>query len=103
MPIQITPVLTGKAPASGLTVQWKGGQFVMIVTDKGLVSCGIIDKEVVERVGYATAIAYGTPEKQLITVNDLLEAKIREVSPKAKELGVLPGMTGRDALEKLSD
>jgi len=25
MPIQIAPVLIGKAHASGLTVQWKGG------------------------------------------------------------------------------
>ena len=102
MSITITPVNSLNTASSGLSVQWEGGQFVMIITSKGLVSCGIIDKNVVEKVGYATAIAYGTPEKQLVSVDDLLEATIREVSSKAAELGVCPGMTGREALEKLS-
>jgi len=102
MPVSITSAAIKNTTASGLSVKWDGGQFIMIITDKGLISCGIIDKDVVARVGYAAAIAYGSPEKQLVTVEDLLGATISEVTVKAKELGVAPGMSGREALEKLS-
>ena len=102
MAINIVPISTSSKAAIGIEASWEDGQYVMIITDKGIVSCGIIDKEVVEKVGYATALAYGTPEKQLITVDDLLNAKIKEVSSKAKEYGVVAGMTGKEALELLS-
>lgn len=101
--VNITSINSGKTAATGLSVQWDEGQFVMIIADKGLVSCGIIDKEVVDKVGYAAAIAYGTPEKQLVTVKDLLEAKIKVVSGKAKEYGIQAEMTGEEALLKLSE
>jgi len=102
MPITILPVRGKSAAAMGLAVSWQDSQFVMIVTDKGLVSCGVIDMAVMNRAGAAIAVARGTKEKPLVTVDDLLAARIAEVTEKAAAYGITPGMTGKEALEILS-
>jgi len=102
MEIKTVPVQAGGKTAQGLMVSWDGGQFVMIVAEKGLVSCGVIDKAVMERFDAAVAIARGTPEKPLKTVEDLLAARIADVTKKAaSSFGVGAGMTGQEALGKL--
>ena len=102
MGIHVTPVISKGTPALGLAVSWVDSQFVMIQTEKGLVSCGVIDKGVMDRAGAAIAIARGTPEKPLKTVDDLLRAKIVDVTSKAAGYGVTMGMTGEEALGMLS-
>jgi len=47
------------------------------------------------------AIARGTPQQPLTEPEDLFEAKIVDATPKARELGVRVGMTGREAVETL--
>lgn len=102
MAIEVSPVIAKQTPALGLTVAWSDSQFVMIVTDKGLVSCGVVDKALMDRAGAAIAIARGTPENPLVTVEDLLAAKIVDMTSKAESCGVTLGMTGAQALEVLS-
>ena len=100
--VKTVPVAGKNAPTIGLEVSWTGSQFVMIIANKGVVACGVIDKDVMERAGAAIAIARGTPQKQLVTVDDLLSAKIQDVTEKAAGYGVTVGMTGREALDILS-
>ncbi len=102
MKIETIPLAAINGKPQGLQVSWQGGQFVMIVTEKGLVSCGVIDKEVMDRFGAAVAIARGTPQKPLVTVEDLLGARIADVTREAESQGVKVGMSGKEALEKLS-
>ena len=102
MAIRITSVQSNNNAATGLSVTWNDGQFVMLIADKGIVSCGIVDLNIIEKFSFAFAIAHGTPEKPLITAEDLLSANVSEVSSKAKEYGVRPGMTGEEALKRLS-
>lgn len=102
MAIKVTPVLAGNTPAMGLEVDWDDSQYVMIVTAKGLVSCGVVDMTVMGHAGAAIAVSRGTPEKPLVTVNDLLNARIMEVTEKAAAYGIAPGMTGQEALVPLS-
>jgi hypothetical protein len=47
------------------------------------------------------AIARGTPQRPLVEPEDLLEARIAEVSEAAAEMGVVVGMTGDEALKQL--
>lgn len=101
--VKTVPVATKSKPAIGLEVSWTDSQFVMIISDGGVVACGVVDKDVMERVGAAIAIARGTPEKQLVTTADLLSAKIQDVTKKAYDYGVRVGMTGQQALSILSD
>ena len=102
MPVNLTKVTTTTNQADAIAAQWNDGQFIVLVAPKGLVACGIIDFSVTEKFNFAAAIAHGTPEKPLITADDLLEAKVTEVTDKAKEYGIIEGMTGREALDLLS-
>ena len=53
------------------------------------------------RFGQAVAIARGTPQRPLCAPEDLLEARIVELTPQAAALGVVAGMTGREAVERM--
>lgn len=87
--------------AIGSTYQWPGGQYCAIHTSQGLVGCGIYDIRSANEFNLAVAIARGTPAKPLREPEDLFGAKILEVSNAAEALGVAPGMTGREAVEKM--
>ena len=87
--------------AIGTSHQWPGGQYCAIHTAKGLVGCGIYDIRAANEFNLAVAIARGTPAKPLRVPEDLFNAKILEVSKAAEKLGVMPGMTGSEAVEKL--
>jgi uncharacterized protein YunC (DUF1805 family) len=87
--------------AIGTSYQWPGGQYCAIHTSKGLVGCGIYDIRAANEFNLAVAIARGTPANPLRVPEDLFNAKILEVSNAAQELGVSPGMTGREAVEAL--
>jgi uncharacterized protein YunC (DUF1805 family) len=87
--------------AVGISNRWRKGQYCMILTEAGLVGCGIYDVKTAGEFGQAVAIARGTPQKPLVEPEDLFEAKIVEASLPARELGIEIGMTGREAVERL--
>lgn len=91
----------GNGVALGSSQRWQGGQFCSILTGRGLVGCGIYDVKTAERFGQALAIARGTPQLPLAEPEDLLEARIVELTPQAAALGVAAGMTGREAVERM--
>ena len=101
MAIQVVPVACGGQAASSLMVSWCDSQFVMVIAEKGVVACGVVDRDVMDRAGAAIAITRGTRENPLVTTDDLLNATIQDVTSKAAEYGVEVGMTGRQALEVL--
>ena len=45
------------------------------------------------------AIAKGTPTNPLVEPEDLLDAKIVDMTPLAKRFGIMQDMTGREAVE----
>jgi uncharacterized protein YunC (DUF1805 family) len=73
----------------------------MILTEAGLVGCGIYDVKTAAEFGQAVAIARGTPQKPLVDPEDLFDARIVDLTPQARALGIQPGMTGREAVELL--
>ena len=87
--------------AIGISNRWRQGQYCMILTEAGLVGCGIYDVKTAAEFGQAVATARGTPQKPLVNPEDLLDAKIVEATPQAKGLGIQVGMTGREAVERL--
>ncbi len=99
MSVSIKGVKTEGAPASGLSVKWNDGQLVVIICPVGLVACAAIDVEVMEEFNFAVAVAHGTPQKPLVEPEDLLEAKISNVTKKASLMGITAGMSGKEALE----
>src|SRR5262245_20243499 len=51
--------------AIGISNRWRHGQYCMILTEAGLVGCGIYDVKTAAVFGQAVAIARGTPQKPL--------------------------------------
>ncbi len=85
--------------AIGISNRWEKGQYCSILTAAGIVGCGIYDLETPAEFDQAIAIARGTPACPLVEPEDLLDAKIVGVTPKAASYGVQVGMTGRTAVE----
>jgi len=88
-------------PAIGASYSWDGGQYCAIHTARGVLGCGVYDIECANEFGMAFAIAKGTPEQPLWEPEDLYDAKVVAVSDAAAQLGVVTGMTGREALQHL--
>lgn len=90
-----------KGIALGCSYRWPGGQYCAIQTDRGIFACGIYDCEIATKFGIVLAIARGTPERPLCEPEDLLLARVAEVSGPAKDLGICVGMLGTEALDRL--
>ena len=95
------PIRFNNGCAIGISNRWRQGQYCTILTEAGLVGCGIYDVATAAQFGQAVAIARGTPQQPLVDPEDLLDAKIVDATPQAKALGVTVGMTGRAAVELL--
>lgn len=87
--------------ATGTSQRWHKGQYCSILTPAGIVGCGIYDVKVGAEFDMAIAIARGTPARPLVEPEDLLGAAIVEVTPRAAAYGIHPGMTGRQAVERM--
>ena len=85
--------------AIGISNRWHRGQYCSILTKAGIVGCGIYDLATAAEFDEAIAIAKGTPSQPLTEPEDLYEAKIVGMTPKAESYGISIGMTGRQAVE----
>ena len=70
-------------PAVGTSQRWQKGQYCSILTPAGIVGCGIYDLKVAAEFDMAIAIARGTPACPLVEPEDLFEARIVGVTPRA--------------------
>ena len=95
------PIQFENGIALGFSHRWKNGQYCSLLTETGIVGCGIYDVSTAGEFGQAIAIAKGTPAQPLCEPEDLFEAKIVDMTPAAAECGVVLGMTGREATECL--
>jgi uncharacterized protein YunC (DUF1805 family) len=80
-----------------LEVQLPGAPLVLAWGKDGFVMCGYLNIEAAEKLGVAAALVRGVK-----TVDDLLAAKIQQVSKAGAARGIEQGMAGRDALARLS-
>jgi catechol 2,3-dioxygenase-like lactoylglutathione lyase family enzyme/uncharacterized protein YunC (DUF1805 family) len=87
--------------AIGISNRWQKGQYCSILTPAGIVGCGIYDLKTPAEFDQAIAIAKGTPACPLTEPEDLFDARIVGVTPKAASYGIHVGMTGRQAVELL--
>jgi uncharacterized protein YunC (DUF1805 family) len=69
---------------------------LVIKAPKGVLGCGYLNVETFNQTGEAGVIITGVR-----THDDMLKAKVVAVSKAAGDLGVQPGMTGEEALQKL--
>ena len=70
---------------------------LVIKAPKGVMGCGYLNVETFNRTGEAAVIVRGVN-----THDDMLKVKVVAVSDAARALGIEPGITGEEALQKLS-
>lgn len=91
-----TDVKLKNGTAQGYEVQFPNANLVFVLAKKGYVMCGYLNMATADKLGDIAAIVRGVS-----TVNDLLRAKVQEVSTAAKAIGIEPGMSGQEALGKM--
>jgi len=69
---------------------------LLIVGNKGFIMCGYLNIEVAEKLQVAAAVVSGVKN-----FDDVLNAEIKAVTSRAKELGINVGLKGKEALKKL--
>ncbi len=85
--------------AIGVSNRWNKGQYCSILTEAGIVGCGIYDLETAAEFSLAIAICKGTPARPLVEPEDLYESKIVGATPQAEAMGIRKGITGKEAVE----
>lgn len=82
--------------ALGVLIEMGTAPLVLIKAPKGFVMCGYLNMQTANRLGDAAALVKGVK-----SFDDVLNAKVVEVSEKARALGVVEGLSGREALERM--
>jgi uncharacterized protein YunC (DUF1805 family) len=85
--------------AIGVSNRWNKGQYCSILTEAGIVGCGIYDLKTAAEFSLAIAICKGTPAQPLVEPEDLFESKIVGATPQAEAMGIRKGITGKEAVE----
>jgi uncharacterized protein YunC (DUF1805 family) len=83
--------------AAGFHIDLNGVPLLVARGSKGFVMCGYLNISAADKFGQAAAVVKGVR-----TLDELLEKEVSEVSAAAAKLGVMPGMTGRQALSRLA-
>jgi uncharacterized protein YunC (DUF1805 family) len=74
---------------------------VAIVTDIGMIGCGMFDVFALDNFNYPAARAKSSSGGLIVTVEDLLIGIVKDVNETAQKRGIEPGMTGFQALDLL--
>lgn len=80
----------------GLEFRLGKANLVLVIAARGYVACGYLNLKTAKKLGDSACIVTGVS-----TINDLLNAKIKALSPLAKKSGIKIGMPAKTALEKL--
>jgi uncharacterized protein YunC (DUF1805 family) len=92
----IEQIQLGNGCALGLNFEMQKYTLLVIRADKGFLMCGYLNVNAAEEFGDTAAKVKGVK-----SLEDMLKAQVVEVTEMAKELGIEPGMTGREALDKM--
>lgn len=98
--VELTPVPIGNRVATGVRVELPRTRLISISTGKGYIMCGALDVALLDGKlgdrGIVAGRALGVR-----SFDDLLARPLESVTRAARELGIEPGMTGRQALERM--
>ncbi len=84
-------------PFIGTHIKTQGADLLMIQGPRGFLGCGYFDVATADKVGDAMAIVRGVRN-----FDQMMAAPVEGVSEAAQALGISEGMSGREALLKLS-
>jgi uncharacterized protein YunC (DUF1805 family) len=98
--IHMTPLLIDGESFTAISVQLPKTTLLAVANEKGYIMCGALDvallNEKLKDRGIVAARAIGVR-----TIDQLLEAPLESVTVAAEQLGIYPGMKGKDALLRM--
>jgi uncharacterized protein YunC (DUF1805 family) len=96
-----TSLVIGGKKAEGFVIPLGPVNLVFVKTEKGLVGCGAVDVQALEKFGYPAAKVRPSAGPSIRTVDDILTGTIAAANGPARALGITEGMSGREALGRL--
>ena len=90
--------LTGKQ-ADGYVIPLGPVNLVTVITDTGMLGCGAFDVAALDRFDYPAARASSPDGLPIKTIDDLLNATVKDANTTAARLGITAGMKGKEALD----
>ncbi|KYD30209.1 DUF1805 domain-containing protein [Geobacillus sp. FSL W8-0032] len=98
--VEIKPIIIDGHPFMAVSVQLPKTNLLAVASDKGYIMCGALDvallNEKLRDRGIIAGRAVGVR-----TIEQLLAAPLESVTIAARELGIEPGMKGKEALLKM--
>jgi uncharacterized protein YunC (DUF1805 family) len=87
----------GETEFQAVKIPTANSNVLMIQGSKGFLGCGYFKVEAADKLGDAVAIVTGVSNFQ-----EMCNAEVNQVSLKARALGIVEGMSGEEALERLA-
>jgi uncharacterized protein YunC (DUF1805 family) len=97
---QIDVHLTKKT-AQGYVIPFGPVNLVTVLTDVGMVGCGMFDVSALDSFSFPAAKVRPALGPSIVDIDDVLKGIIKEANRSAMGRGIKNGMTGRQALELL--
>ncbi|MBA4603765.1 YunC family protein [Thermoactinomyces mirandus] len=98
--IQLKPIDIEGKQVLGIEVKLPRTTLLVVTTDQGYIMCGALDVTLLnERLSERNIVA--ARALGVRTLEQLLDAPLESVTHTAREMGIEPGMTGRQALLKM--
>ena len=79
---------------TGVKIEMRNAPLLLLIAEKGFVMCGYLNIETAEKIGDCACMV-----RRVKTFEDVLNAEILDATKKAKELGIVDRMSGREALK----
>ncbi|MBM7646097.1 uncharacterized protein YunC (DUF1805 family) [Scopulibacillus daqui] len=98
--VELKPIMVFDQPFTAVTVKLPQTNLMAIYNDKGYIMCGALDVALLnEKLADRNIIAGRAVGVR--TIEQLLEAPLESVTIGAERLGIMKGMSGREALLKM--
>ncbi|WP_018131070.1 YunC family protein [Effusibacillus pohliae] len=98
--VTVKPIEIDGHTVIGVHVELPKTNLLAIKTDKGYIMCGALDIQLLNEKLADRGIVAGRAVG-VRSLDDLLNFPLESVTAKAEELGIVPGMTGREALLRM--
>lgn len=98
--VEVRPIPLAGGTAIGVKVELPKTRLVAIATPAGYIMCGALDVRLLDDLLGERRVVAGRA-LGVRDFDDLLSRPLQAVTRAAERLGIRPGMTGRQALERL--
>jgi uncharacterized protein YunC (DUF1805 family) len=98
--VKMIPIRYEGVEATAIEVSLPKTTLITVSTEKGYIMCGALDVGLLNEKLKDRLIIAGRAVG-VKTIEQLLEAPLESVTYEAEELGIVPGMTGREALKRM--